>query len=53
MPYTMPRIDDLIDNLEGTKFISTLDLTRGYWQVLVSKECQPKTAFLTPLGLYQ
>ena len=52
-PYPMPRIDDLIDNLGGAKFISTLDLTRGYWQVPVSKECQPKTAFVTPFGLYQ
>ena len=51
--YPMPRIDDLIANLGGAKSISTLDLTRGYWQVPVSKEYQPKTAFVTPFGLYQ
>ena len=29
--YPMPRIDDLIDRIEGAQFITTLDLTRGYW----------------------
>ena len=34
-------------------YISTLDLTRGYWQVPVAKVDRPKTAFATPFGLYQ
>ena len=29
--YPMPRIDELIDRLGRSKFITTLDLTRGYW----------------------
>ena len=32
-PYTMPRVDDLLDKIGNSKFISTLDLTKGYWQV--------------------
>ena len=51
--YPMPRIDDLIDRLGKANYISTLDLTRGYWQVPVAKESQPKTAFATPFGFYQ
>ena len=51
--YPMPRIDDLIDRLGGAKYITTLDLTRGYWQVPMAKESQPLTAFATPFGLYQ
>ena len=50
--YPMPRIDELIDRLGGAKYISTLDLTRGYWQVPVAAESQAKTAFTTPFGLY-
>ena len=42
--YPMPRIDDLIDHLGGAKFIMTLDLTRGYWQVPVSDADCSKTA---------
>lgn len=51
--FPMPRIDDLIDGLAGAKYISTLDLTKGYWQILVAKESIPKTAFTTPFGHYQ
>ena len=51
--YPMPRIDDIIDRLGEAKYISTLDLTRGYWQVPVAPEDQCKTAFVTPFGLYQ
>ena len=51
--YLMPRIDDLIDRVGKAKFITTLDLSRGYWQVPVRKEDQPKTAFTTPYGLFQ
>lgn len=29
-PYPMPHIDDLIDRLGSARYISTLDLTRGY-----------------------
>ena len=51
--YPMLRIDDLIDRLGKAPYISTLDLTRGYWQVPVAKEARPKTAFATPFGLFQ
>ena len=29
--YPVPHMDKLIDNLGRAKFISTFDLTRGYW----------------------
>ena len=51
--YPMPRIEELLDNLGEAKFISTLDLSRGYWQVPVEPEAQAKTAFTTPFGLFQ
>ena len=51
--YPMPRIDDMIDQLGKAKFITTLDLTRGYWQVPVASSDRHKTAFITPFGLYQ
>ena len=48
----MPRINNLIDLLGKTKYISTLDLTPGYWHVPLADDARPKTAFVTPLGLY-
>ena len=49
-PYPMPRISDFIDQLGEAKYITTLDLTKGYWQVPVKKEDQCKTA---PFGLFE
>ena len=51
--YPMPRMDELIDNLGQAQFVTTLDLTRGYWQVPMSEESRAKTAFTTGFGLYQ
>jgi hypothetical protein len=46
--YPMPRIERL-----GTaRYISTLDLTKGYWQVPLAPEAREKTAFATPDGLF-
>ena len=47
--YPMPHVDDLLDQLGQARFISTLDLTKGYQQV----PAQPKAAFRTSFGLYQ
>ena len=49
----MPRVDDLLDQVGQARFISTLDLTKGYWQVPMEKSARSKTAFRTPFGLYQ
>ena len=38
--YPMPRVDDLIDQLGGAYYITTMDLTRGYWQVPSLRRCQ-------------
>ena len=51
--YPIPRIDDTIDTLAGSKFFSTFDLASGYWQVPMDDEHKDKTAFVTPNGLYQ
>lgn len=51
--YPMHRIDDMIDRLGQAKFISTLDLTKGYWKMPMAEEDQHKTAFVTPMGQYQ
>ena len=51
--YPMPLVDDWIDRVGNAKFISTLDLTKGYWQVPVRESDREKTAFPTPYGLFQ
>ena len=48
--YPIPRIEDMIDNAGGLRWITAIDLTKGYWQVPMEKTSQPKIAFVTPWG---
>ena len=48
----MVRIDELFEKLGNAKFLTTLDLTKGYHQVPVAAEDQHLTAFTTPFRLY-
>ena len=49
--YPLPRIDDTLDTLAGTKWFSTLDLQSGYWQVEIADIDKEKTAFSANGGL--
>ncbi|CAF1613983.1 unnamed protein product [Rotaria magnacalcarata] len=51
--YPMPRVDDTLDSLCQAKYISTLDLRSGYWQVELDPDSRDKTAFITHHGLYE
>ena len=51
--YPMPKIEELIERLGNARFISTLDLTKGYCQVPLTPAALEKTAFSTPDGLFQ
>ncbi|CAF5157907.1 unnamed protein product, partial [Rotaria magnacalcarata] len=51
--YPIPRIDDTLDSLQEAKFVSTLDLRSGYWQVEMDKNSREKTAFVTHKGLFE
>ncbi|CAM4584877.1 unnamed protein product [Lepidochelys olivacea] len=51
--YPMPRPDELLNNLGGARYLTTMDLTKGYWQVPLDADARLKSAFITPLGLYE
>ena len=51
--FPIPRIDDLFDQLAGAKVFSSIDLQSAYHQVRLKPEDVPKTAFTTPMGLYE
>ena len=51
--YPMPRVDDVLDRLGSAQYISSIDMTKGYWQIPMAEESKDKTAFITPFGLYE
>ncbi|GFX11357.1 hypothetical protein TNCV_2804191 [Trichonephila clavipes] len=51
--YPLLRMDDLLNKVKPTPYMSTFDLRSGYNQVKVVAEDQDKTAFTCPFGIYK
>ena len=51
--YPLPRIDDLFDQLAGSRVFSSLELAQDYHQIQILEEDIPKTAFRVHCGHYQ
>ncbi|GJZ61818.1 putative reverse transcriptase domain-containing protein [Tanacetum coccineum] len=51
--YSLPRIDDLFDQLQGVCCFSKIDLRSGYHQLRVQEEDIPKIAFRTRYGHFE
>ena len=51
--FPLPRIDDLLDQLGGSTYFTTLDLASGYWQIKMDPASREKTAFITNQGLFE
>ena len=50
--FPLPRIDQLVDSTAGHELITFMDAFSGYNQILMKKEDQEKTAFITSHDLY-
>ena len=52
--YSLPRIEESLDCLNGAIIFTSLDLKAGYWQVKMEENSIPYTAFTVgPLGFYE
>ena len=51
--YPLPRIDESLDALGRAQYFSAIDLASAYNQVEVHPDDRHKTAFTTPMGLYE
>ena len=52
--YSLPRIDETLDCLNGTEWFSSLDLKSEYWKVEMEEDSKALTAFTVgPLGFYK
>ena len=44
--FSLPRIQDCLDSVAGSKLFSTFDLTCGYFQIPLKEDDIPKNAFV-------
>ena len=51
--YPLPNMQDLNSHVAGCKVFSKLDLVKGYHQVPIATANVPKTAIITPFGLFE
>ena len=51
--YPIPRTEQMLEKIATAKFISTIDLTKGYWQIPLDEQTISKSAFITQRGLFE
>ena len=51
--YPIPSMERMIEKVASAKYISTIDLTKGYWQIPLETSTIEKSAFITTKGLYE
>ena len=51
--FPIPRLDDCIDRVGHCKFLTKVDLLKGYWCVPLTDRARELSAFATPRGLYE
>ena len=51
--HPLPRVNDMLNTLQGAKYFSTFDAICGCWQIPMHKSDIEKTAFATRWGLFE
>ncbi|GFR23834.1 retrovirus-related Pol polyprotein from transposon 297 [Trichonephila clavata] len=51
--YPIPNIEQRVETVAAAKFITLIDLTKGYWQIPLSPKAQKIAAFATSFGVYR
>lgn len=51
--YGVPNLHDFTNQLHGTKIYSALDINKAYHHIPIAQSDIPKTAIITPFGLFE
>lgn len=49
----IPNVEELFTRLSKAKYLTKVDLSKGYWQIPVAENSREMIAFVTPHGLFQ
>jgi len=52
-PFYMPQVEEVLEGIGQAKFVSKLDLTKGYYQVQMAPGDISKTAFICHRGRFE
>ena len=52
-PYPIPHIQDMLLNLEGFQYASSLDLNMGYYHLELSPESKELCTIVLPFGKFE
>ena len=52
-PEPLPNPEDLFVQLSKSKYLSKIDMMKGYWQIPMAEASKDKTAFVTPEGQFR
>lgn len=51
--WPIPRIDEIVDKMHGSKYYTSIDLADGFHQIGIDEDSRKYTAFITEDGLYE
>lgn len=51
--WPVPRFDEIFDEINGSKILTTIDLFQVYWQIKMDEMCKDETTFVCRYGSYQ
>jgi hypothetical protein len=52
-PYPLPRVDETVSTLFGSKYFTVLDCASGFWQMNIKEQHKERTGFTVPSGHYE
>jgi hypothetical protein len=50
--FPLERVDKIVDDAANSEILSLLDMFLGYHQIIVRREDEEKTSFITPFGTF-
>ncbi|XP_055951586.1 uncharacterized protein LOC129987653 [Argiope bruennichi] len=50
--FPLPNLEERVERVSAAKFITVLDLAKGYWQIPMTKNASRLAAFVTNFGTY-